>query len=246
MPSKKKKGSAEATEGKVLAALRGLPNSTVQDLAASTRLSRATVHRTLTRLVASGLAQRETTEGRKPDRWSACPLGDGADQDTEASNEPDDHESAPTSDSAQVTRSGGDDASTPERPDAPAAATSDDSKEPEPDASRSVTSTPAAQGNTALASVRANRSGTERLRKGALHGMVKDLLDQDPSRSWKITEISNYLNRSGGAIGNALDRLTESGDARLVREQPRTFQSGTGDLPNHGEDSNSEDSAGPA
>jgi hypothetical protein len=70
-----------------------------------------------------------------------------------------------------------------------------------------------------------NGNGGERLPKGALRGMVEDFL-REPARDGKDFtpgDIGRVLERSSGAVSNALEKLVEEGTAVQVNEKPRRF-----------------------
>ena len=67
---------------------------------------------------------------------------------------------------------------------------------------------------------------TGRLPKGALHGLVEDFLAEPQRRGNAYTpgEVGRKLNRSQGAVCNALDKLAERGTVTLVQTGPRRYQ----------------------
>lgn len=70
-----------------------------------------------------------------------------------------------------------------------------------------------------------NGNGGERLPKGALRGLVEDFLLEPNRAGMEFTpgDIGRALERSVGAVSNALDKLAEDGTAELVNEKPRRF-----------------------
>lgn len=81
----------------------------------------------------------------------------------------------------------------------------------------------AAQARAVLnaASGRGRATGT---RPGALRELVEQHLRDHPDTAFTPHQISNALNRSSGAVGNALDTLTGLGTAELVTEKPRRYR----------------------
>ena len=63
----------------------------------------------------------------------------------------------------------------------------------------------------------------ERLGKGALRGLVEDVLREHPDEEFAPTAISKRLHRSAGAINNACEKLVADGYARRARQAPKRF-----------------------
>lgn len=63
----------------------------------------------------------------------------------------------------------------------------------------------------------------ERLPNGALRGMVEDFLRDHPGEEFSPTAIGTALGRSGGAVNNALVKLTREGTARQTQQAPKRF-----------------------
>ncbi|MGY1946211.1 prolipoprotein diacylglyceryl transferase [Nocardia asiatica] len=100
-----------------------------------------------------------------------------------------------------------------ERPDtAVAAPTGDESADPAPD-------TPAPAPDAAAA----QPEPTERLAPGALRGQVEDFLRDHPGQEYTPHQIGKALDRSSGAVHNALVKLTTVGTARQTCAAPRKF-----------------------
>lgn len=66
------------------------------------------------------------------------------------------------------------------------------------------------------------RSG--RLRSGQLRALVAQLLAERHNDRFTVTELSNMLRRSPGAIANAAEKLCEQGLAIRIRQHPKTYQ----------------------
>jgi hypothetical protein len=80
-------------------------------------------------------------------------------------------------------------------------------------------------------------SGLPRLRPGELEKLVLGVIQQQPLplhvgiKGWTAQRVAIYLpGRSTGAIGNALTKLTKTGQLDLIGENPMRFQlTNTGD-----------------
>jgi hypothetical protein len=63
-----------------------------------------------------------------------------------------------------------------------------------------------------------------RLQSGALRGLVEDYLRDHSTDAFGPGAIGKALNRSAGAVNNALEKLVESGYALQVQGKPKRFQ----------------------
>ncbi|MFF4602740.1 hypothetical protein ACFY12_08305 [Streptomyces sp. NPDC001339] len=63
-----------------------------------------------------------------------------------------------------------------------------------------------------------------RLAPGALRQMVIEHLRTHPDEAFTATRISRIIEKSSGAIANALDKLVSQGIAEQVSDRPRTFR----------------------
>ncbi|GAU71517.1 hypothetical protein SSP35_44_00020 [Streptomyces sp. NBRC 110611] len=63
-----------------------------------------------------------------------------------------------------------------------------------------------------------------RLAPGALRQMVIDHLHAHPDEAFTATRISRIIDKSSGAIANALEKLASQGIAEQVTDRPRTFR----------------------
>ncbi|MPZ26475.1 MAG: hypothetical protein GEV12_08460 [Micromonosporaceae bacterium] len=75
------------------------------------------------------------------------------------------------------------------------------------------------------------QSGLPRLRPGELEKLVLNVIQQQPLPNhvgitgWTAQRVTIYLpGRSTGAIGNALNKLTKTGQVELIGEQPMRYQ----------------------
>lgn len=76
--------------------------------------------------------------------------------------------------------------------------------------------------NTSAAEGSASGKRT-RLKPGVLHGMVEDYLRDHPDDEFGPTRVARDLNRSSGAVNNALERLAKDGTAVKTKEHPKRF-----------------------
>ncbi|MFD8723911.1 hypothetical protein ACFV2H_39655 [Streptomyces sp. NPDC059629] len=67
----------------------------------------------------------------------------------------------------------------------------------------------------------------KRLAPGALRHMVIDHLQAHPDEAFTATKISRVVEKSSGAIANALITLARQGIAEQVSERPRTYRLAT-------------------
>ncbi|MEN8652379.1 hypothetical protein ABCR94_17685 [Streptomyces sp. 21So2-11] len=70
----------------------------------------------------------------------------------------------------------------------------------------------------------ATATGSKRLAPGGLRQMVIDHLTAHPTEAFTATGISRMIDRSSGAIANALATLTQQGLAEQVTDRPRTYR----------------------
>ncbi|WP_431958647.1 hypothetical protein [Nocardia lijiangensis] len=96
---------------------------------------------------------------------------------------------------------------------AAAAPTGDDSADPAPVA-------PAPADDAAAANA---ESAVERLPAGALRGQVEDFLRDNPVKEFTPHQIGKALDRSSGAVHNALVTLTKHGTAHQTSTAPKKF-----------------------
>jgi DNA-binding MarR family transcriptional regulator len=69
-----------------------------------------------------------------------------------------------------------------------------------------------------------NKTGLDRLGKGGLESLVVAHLAAHPKAEVTPSELGNKLNRSSGAIGNALERLVKAGKAVRTSDRPRRYK----------------------
>ncbi|MCX4458232.1 hypothetical protein OG585_37530 [Streptomyces sp. NBC_01340] len=69
--------------------------------------------------------------------------------------------------------------------------------------------------------------GNKRLAPGGLRQLVIDHLNAHPGEVFTATRISRMIDRSSGAIANALATLAKQGIAEQVTDRPRTYRAAT-------------------
>ncbi|MFI6093498.1 hypothetical protein [Streptomyces sp. NPDC051218] len=213
------------------------PGTTGAELALATGLGRSTAGKALVTLEEHGLAVRTPGghEGarRTPDRWNPAPLGACREQQTEAEegSEPNGDDSdtgatAPTPDAVTTTRPSG----TPQgvTPHTLAEADAEDSNGGE-DAEVADANAHAREAEHPVVRMAAPIGQRARLAPGGLRQMVIDHLQAHPAEAFTATKISRVIEKSSGAIANALVTLTVQGISEQVTERPRTYRlAGTG------------------
>ena len=63
----------------------------------------------------------------------------------------------------------------------------------------------------------------ERLKSGGLYGLVEDYLRDRPGQEFGPSQVGKDLNRSSGAVNNALEKMTTLGVAVKTQEAPKRF-----------------------
>lgn len=67
-----------------------------------------------------------------------------------------------------------------------------------------------------------------RLRSGQLRALVAQILAERHNDRFTVTQLSNMLRRSPGAIANAAEKLCEQGLAIRIQQHPKTYQNAAG------------------
>ena len=235
--------TATTTDGKVRAALADNPGLTTAELALAAGIGRSTAGKILARWDRDGVVIRTPGVGpRDPDMWSPAP------SDTIAPNveQPDTKETAPsTSPRTDSTTDAGvpgaathDTAPEAEAADAPHGAATpapDDSTPgdgapavlPEPPTASPTDSTNPTESRADVSPVDAESADAStakgRLRKGGLRALVEEYLTEHAGQSFGPAKIGKDLGRSGGAVNNALEKLTAEGYAIKTCEAPKRF-----------------------
>ncbi|MFI6350232.1 hypothetical protein [Streptomyces sp. NPDC050560] len=230
---------------------------TVAELAPIAGVTASSVRKALSQLEARGLAVH--TPGRRDggrrlsNRWRAVPGEAGAD----ATEAPADAQADPrtaTSASQNTTDDGGETTAAPDghttsderlarlpeaevpRPrsvDIQPVSTANSpagTAQAEAGARDSVAAEPAPAAQAAGASGERPTGGVGRLAPGALRELVIGHLRAHPGEAFTATKISRVIERSSGAIANALVTLVKQGLAEQVSDAPRTYRlSASGD-----------------
>ncbi|GAA1279400.1 helix-turn-helix domain-containing protein [Streptomyces aureus] len=230
----------------IYTALISNPGATATELALAAGIGRSTAGKALTALEEHGLAIREEGERtgarRTPDRWR-CAQSEPT--DTEMSDETiNTTPNAPTAtEPASPDETSNTNASPVpvDEPDSEAAAkasapgvaphapdVNDHAETPDPDEaptnvepSKPATEQAARTSATMPVPVLAPRT---RLAPGALRQRVIDHLQAHPEEAFTATRISRVIERSSGAIANALAILARQGIAEQISDTPRTFR----------------------
>lgn len=207
----------ESVQDRVWEAVRRNPGATSTELAERSKVVRSTVVQLLETWTEEGsITVAPGPHARSAKRWTAKPP-----TITFAPSSTPDPELTATTDVGDATPKSVSDTAPADpqasRPDAPQTAES-----------RAANHT--SLGSKAGRGVRpseANRSGSKRLRSGALQGLVEDFLAEHPGEHGP-TAISHAIGRSQGAIANALERLVSSGWAERTNEAPKRYRIATG------------------
>lgn len=69
-----------------------------------------------------------------------------------------------------------------------------------------------------------DRGGEGRLARGQLRSLVADRLAGEPDREFTPSRLGGLLGRSAGAVGNALARMVENGQAVQTSVSPRRYR----------------------
>ncbi|MGW5643661.1 MarR family transcriptional regulator [Saccharopolyspora sp. NPDC003762] len=192
------------SQDKVWAALHSNPGATTADLAESAKVGRSTAGKILAAWAMDGSVNRITgiADGgrRSADRWTithtdqTTPLPGTTDTACDGvAAEPTNAEEPTNNERAAEAR-----AENTESPDTVQNRSGDD------DTPGAVTKGP-------------------RLSKGELRGMVEDYLTDHPGEEFSSNTIGKALNRSSGAVNNALEKLVADGYAVRAQDKPKRF-----------------------
>ncbi|NEW71075.1 MarR family transcriptional regulator [Streptomyces rhizosphaericus] len=237
----------------VWAALNNQPGTTSTTLAQAAGAGRSTTTKALRHFEQTGLAHRESAapdgNGRPVNYWYPTPTPP---PDRDTSTSPDTTDEPPTADNdihEQSTEHHAHPAPAAESPaseddasehgdadeDGERGSASDPSQGVEDDDAPAPAPTPAFEPPTSEAASEdtkteetqptVNQSGHRiRLAPGALRQMVIGHLTAHPDEAFTATRISRIIEKSSGAIANALVTLTKQGIAEQVTEHPRTYR----------------------
>ena len=113
---------------------------------------------------------------------------------------------------------------------APNTATEDDATARTAQADSTNDGTPTGEGNGdneptgGSTSTNDDKPKASRLAKGALRGMVEDFLRDHAGQDFSPSAIGKNLNRSAGAVHNALEKLVNAGYAVRTSDRPKRFR----------------------
>ncbi|UQS26029.1 hypothetical protein L1857_26065 [Amycolatopsis thermalba] len=227
--------AATTTDGKVRAALADNPSLTTAELALVAGIGRSTAGKILARWDRDGVVIRTPGVGpRDPDKWSLAPSDIAIAPDVEQPVTP---ETAPSTDSeTDSTDDAGDPAEAADAPHDAATPAANDSTPgddapaalPEPPSACPADSTHPAEPLAEVSTTDAETADTaptaeKRLPKGGLRALVAEYLTEHAGQSFGPAKIGKDLGRSGGAVNNALEKLTADGYAIKTCEAPKRF-----------------------
>lgn len=207
--------------------------ATVDDIAQAAQTARSSTFKHLVALEKCGLAHRDrgihNGPNRRPDLWRATHTEPGPTPDEVPT-----HEELPMP--APVTAPAGDpttDTTDQHRePDTPPAGEPEENSDV-PEAAQAAPAAALPAQRTAPAEpaspapITSLPGGNKRLAPGGLRQLVIDHLNAHPGEAFTATRISRMIDRSSGAIANALVTLAKQGIAEQVTDRPRTYRAAT-------------------
>ncbi|GAA1200405.1 hypothetical protein [Streptomyces rhizosphaericus] len=233
----------------VWAALNNQPGTTSTTLAQAASAGRSTTTKALRHFEQTGLAHRESAapdgSGRPVNYWYPTPAPDPdtstspdttdepptADNDShEQPTEHHDHpaptaESPALEDDASEHGDADDDGERGSESEPSQGVENDDAPAPAPASEHPTSEAASEDTKTEETQPTVNQSGHRtRLAPGALRQMVIGHLTAHPDEAFTATRISRIIEKSSGAIANALVTLTKQGITEQVTERPRTYR----------------------
>ncbi|MEU6572580.1 hypothetical protein [Streptomyces sp. NPDC046805] len=203
---------------------------TVDDIAQAAATARSSTFKALVALEKQGLAHRDrgiqNGPNRRPDLWRAT--------DTDTNLTPDgaptgEELAKPISGTTPTSEPGGGTTSPMMEPGEPTAhdpEENSDASESEP--AGSTAPLPAQHTGTAEQPSPTSPTAVSRVNKrlapGGLRQLVIDHLNAHPREAFTATRISRMIDRSSGAIANALATLAKQGLAEQVNDRPRAYR----------------------
>ncbi|WP_433754705.1 hypothetical protein [Nocardia sp. CA-135398] len=227
------------TEKALWAALGNYPGFTADELAGAAGIAGSTTRRILSAWETTGNARshRDPESPRAAKTWTTAEHATAAPAADTGTTEPDAAE--PT---APAAADGADPVTVePTEPETDSVSSQSDAiaqpdsvpAEPEPDTGQPETPVAAATGDESVPApdspalvpdaVAAQPESAERLAPGALRGQVEDFLRDHPGEEYTPHQIGKALDRSSGAVHNALVKLTTLGTASQTGEGPKKF-----------------------
>ncbi|MFF4501575.1 helix-turn-helix domain-containing protein [Streptomyces sp. NPDC001401] len=200
----------------------------VDDIASAAGAARSSTFKALVSLEKRGLARRDrgikNGPCRRPDLWCATAVDSCAAPDESAAQkgpvEPMTAAASPGEPAADLTDSDA-------VPDAPMADRSESTcaaREPEKTAAPAPSRHTERAVPTSLSPGDSLPGGKQRLAPGCLRQLVTDHLNAHPGEAFTATRISRMIDRSSGAIANALATLARQGLVEQVTDRPRTYR----------------------
>ncbi|MFI0772939.1 hypothetical protein ACH4TQ_50205 [Streptomyces sp. NPDC021218] len=241
-PSEPVQPQLSGAHAAVWAALNNQPGATSTALAQAADVGRSTTTKALRHFEQTGLARRESAApvgtGRPTSYWFPTLAPDHeANAPAETPDEPTtDHpthttEPLPSSDdtSEDAVADDGDEQQghegQTESLDEPAPETEDnDTPPPAPAPEPPVEEAAPPAAPDVIQPTNLPTSHKARLAPGALRDMVIDHLTAHPNEAFTATRISRAIEKSSGAIANALVTLTKQGTTEQITERPRTYR----------------------
>jgi DNA-binding MarR family transcriptional regulator len=216
-------GRTEA-EAKLLDVLHTSPNSTVGELASAASIGKSTAGKILAKWANDGSVTRTPGlfEGgrRAADRWV---IADDQHDEMETS-----HAGSTRADTDANRTSTTVTGTTDEKPLETPTSNTEITKV---GTAESVTTDPSGnnaadqhQSGNSTAAHNNTHEKASRLAPGALRGMVEDYLREHPSEEFGPASIGKALDRSSGAVANALSLLTERGVVVQTSQAPRRYR----------------------
>ncbi|MCX4834413.1 MarR family transcriptional regulator [Streptomyces sp. NBC_01016] len=209
--------------------------ATTAELSLAAGLGRSTTGKALAVLEEAGLAERKrgghSGTGRTPDRWHPAATTHESAVDAPAPHDESiDLEFVPAENSTHSTNSAALGALSVSKVDGDAREcepVSDDAHEgsaaqPGKEASAAEPLAPTTTGRAPVPPAEAD--GKRRLAPGGLRQMVIEHLQTHPEEAFTATRISRIIEKSSGAIANALVTLTKQHIAEQVSDRPRTYR----------------------
>ncbi|QBS41341.1 hypothetical protein DMB37_15625 [Nocardia sp. CS682] len=192
------------------AALEANPETTAAELADIAGIGASTARRILARWSTTGTVKRlHRTNARGSDRWTIFLEPETTASATESSD-----------DTAEDCGTAGPNTEIPE-PD------HDATTEPGPETPSQPATDPTTDTESGDGDGSASADKPEKLAPGALRGQVEDHLRDNPDGEFTPHQIGKALERSSGAVHNALVKLTETGIATQTSTAPKKFRLAT-------------------
>jgi predicted transcriptional regulator len=229
------------TEEKLWQALRDNPGSTATALSTAAGIGKSTAPKILNRWENDGLVTRTAgiaDGGSRPARWSITTTDDQPTDDQPTDDQPTDDQPTddqptddqPTddqpTDDQPTDDQPTDDQPTDDQPtdDQPTddQPTDDQPTDDQPTDDQPTDDQPTDDQPTDDQPTDDQPEKSQRLAPGALRGMVEDYLEENPGE-FSPNAIGKALNRSSGAVHNALEKLVESGYAVRTSDKPKKY-----------------------